>query len=131
MLRTVIFVLSIFAIGCASRPTETEARRQLSGRWLLDTKHDCNYGPVKSDELLLREDGRLEQHLILKDGRTFDSTNGHWSFIPKSNVGLESRWSFRTEAEGPVKTSESLIVEFGKTPVIVIDPDSNCFYWKM
>ena len=132
MLRTVIVLLcGLFVIGCNRQPSETEAKRQLTGRWLLDTKHDCAYGPVASDELLLHEDGRLEQHLKLKDGRLFNSTEGHWSFIPKTNVGLESRWDFRTDVKEPVKGSESLIVEFGKDPVIVIDPDSNCFYSKV
>ena len=33
-------------------------------------------------------------------------------------------------AKTPTKQSESLIVEFGKKSVVVIDPDSNCFYMK-
>ena len=122
-------VISI-CLGCNRPVNEAEARRELSGRWLLHTERDCTYGPVESDELLLHEDGRLEQHLKLKDGRVFDSTDGHWSFIPKTNVGLESRWDFRSDVKDPIKRSESLIVEFGKEPAVVIDPDSNCFYLK-
>jgi hypothetical protein len=109
---------------------EAEAKRELRGRWLLHAERDCTYGPVESDELLLHEDGRLEQHLKLKDGRLFNSTDGHWSFIPTTNVGLESRWDFRSDVKDPIKRSESLVVEFGKEPAIVIDPDSNCFYLK-
>ena len=129
---TIIALLCISVVfGCNRPPSEPEAKRELTGRWLLNTKHNCTYGPVESDELLLHEDGRLEQHLKLKDGRAFDSTDGHWSFIPKTNVGLESRWDFRADVKEPVKGSESLIVEFGKETVIVIDPDSNCFYMKV
>jgi hypothetical protein len=131
MLRTVIaFLCGLTLLGCNHPPSEAEAKRQLHGRWLLNTEHNCTYGPVESDELLLHEDGRLEQHLKLKDGRVFNSTDGRWSFIPQTNVGLESRWDFRSDAKEPIKESESLIVEFGKEPVIVIDPDSNCFYMK-
>ena len=57
--------------------------------------------------------------------------DGHWSFIPKFNIGLESRWDFRSGVKGPIKESESLIIEFGKDPLIVVDPDSNCFYSKV
>lgn len=100
------------------QPNEAEARRELAGRWMLDVNHDCEYGPIESDEIVLHEDGRMEQHLKLKDGRVFNSNNEHWSFLPKSNVGLESRWNFSPRTAGPVKESESLVVEFGKEPVI-------------
>jgi len=132
MLRTMIAVVcAMLLLGCNRPVNEVEAKRQLTGRWLLNTERNCTYGPVESDELLLHQDGRLEQHLKLKDGRVFNSTDGHWSFMPSTNVGLESRWDFRTDVKSPVKGSESLIVEFGKQPVIVIDPDSNCFYMKV
>ena len=127
----IVLLCALLMLGCSRPPTVAEAKRELTGRWILNTKHNCTYGPVESDELLLHEDGRLEQHLKLKDGRVFDSTDGRWSFIPRTNVGLESRWDFRADVKQPVKGSESLIVEFGKDPVIVIDPDSNCFYMKV
>lgn len=127
----IVLLCALLMLGCGRPPTVVEAKRELTGRWTLNTKHNCTYGPVESDELLLHEDGRLEQHLKLKDGRVFDSTDGRWSFIPRTNVGLESRWDFRADVKQPVKGSESLIVEFGKDPVIVIDPDSNCFYMKV
>jgi hypothetical protein len=120
-----------FALGCNRPVDEAEARRQLSGRWVLNTERNCTYGAIESDELVLFPDGRMGQHLKLRDGRAFDSTNERWSFMPKTNVGLESRWNFPADAKAPTKESESLIVEFGRRPVIVIDPDSNCFYMKM
>jgi hypothetical protein len=132
MLRTVIVLLcGLFLFGCSRPPSEAEAKRQLTGRWLLDTKHDCTYGPVESDELVLHQDGRLEQHVKLKDGRTYESQNEQWSFMPKTNVWLQSRWTFPGDAKAPYKETQSLIVEFGKEPVIVINPDSNCFYSKV
>jgi len=35
------------------------------------------------------------------------------------------------DTKAATKESESLIVEFSKEPVIVLDPDSNCFYVKV
>jgi hypothetical protein len=132
MLRTITVLLcGLLTIGCNRPPREAEAKQELVGRWLLNTEHNCTYGAVESDELRLYPDGRMEQHLKLRDGRTFDSQNERWSFLPKTNVGLESRWNFPAKAKAPIKESESLIVEFGKQPVIVIDPDSNCFYMKV
>jgi len=127
----VVFSSACFVLGCNHPSNEAEATKQLSGRWLLNTQRDCSYGPVESDELLLLPDGRLEQHLKLKDGRTFQSTSERWFYSPKTNVDLESRWTYPADAKTPTKESESLIVEFGKSPVIVIDPDSNCFYMKV
>lgn len=118
------------AVGCHRSVTEGEANRELTGRWVLNTELNCTYGAVESDELVLLPDGRMEQHLKLKDGQAFNSTTEHWSFMPKTNVSFDSRWNFPIDAKTPIKESESLIVEFGKTTVIVIDPDSNCFYQK-
>lgn len=132
MLRTVItLLLGLLLFGCNRRPDEATAKQQLTGRWVLNTQRNCTYGPIESDELRLHEHGHMEQHLKLKDGRTYDSENERWSFIPKTNVGLESRWNFPANSKARTKESESLIVEFGKEPVIVIDPDSNCFYMKV
>src|SRR5215470_5377507 len=81
IVQTVIVLLcGLLMLGCNRSATVAEAKRELTGRWILNTKHDCTYGPVESDELLLHKDGRLEQHLKLKDGPEFDSTDGHWSF---------------------------------------------------
>ena len=101
------------------------------GAGFLNTERNRRYGAIESDELVLFPDGRMGQHRKLRDRRAFDSTNERWSFMPKANVGLESRWSFPADAKRPTKESESLIVEFGRRPVIVIDPDSSCFYMKM
>jgi len=133
MLRTVTAALLcvFFMFGCGRAISDANARRALTGRWLLNTNRNCTYGAVESDELILYEDGKMEQHLRLKDGRKFDSNSEHWSFIPKTNIGLESRWNFPAGAKAPSKESESLIVEFSKPPAIVIDPDSNCFYAKV
>ena len=103
----IVMLCGLLIFGCNRSPTVAESKRELTGHWILNTKHDCTYGPVESDELLLHEDGRLEQHLKLKDGRVFESTDGHWSFIPRTNVGLESRWDFRADVKEPVKGSES------------------------
>jgi len=131
MLRTIVAILgSLILIGCNRPPNEVEAKQQLTGRWLLNTERNCTYGPVASDELVLHQDGRLEQHVKLKDGRTYESQNEQWSFMPKSNVWLQSRWTFPADAKAPYKETQSLVVEFGKEPAIVINPDSNCFYMK-
>ena len=128
-----ILTCGLVLVGCSRNPSQAEAVRELSGHWVLHTERDCTYGPVKSDELRLYPDGRLGQHLTLRDGGKYDSENEHWSFTPPSSVGLESRWDFHfsADAKAPSKESESLIVEFGSEPVIVIDPDSNCFYSKV
>ena len=127
----ILAACALLFAGCNHRIDRPEAEKQLTGRWLLNTQRNCTYGPVESDELILHKDGRLEQHLRLKDGRAFKSMDGRWSFIPRTNVGLESRWDFRTNAADPVRESDSLVVEFGREPVILIDPDSNCFYEKV
>lgn len=120
-----------FLYGCNGRLSEADAKKELTGRWLLNVEHNCRYGAVEKDELVLHEGGRMEQHLKLKDGREFRSENERWSFVRESNVSLESRWSFPADSKAATKESESLIVEFSKQPVIVLDPDSNCFYMKV
>ena len=135
MLRTAIVAILGLCVCAACTPKQRAdaARRELIGNWKLNMAHNCAYGPVISDIMQLREDGGLEQSVLLQSGAKLDSDRGHWSFIPPSNVGLESHWSFPQNATAPVRESTSLIVEFHRSgnPVILINPDSNCFYEKV
>jgi len=118
--------------GCSPKYDKANGTRILSGSYRLNSTNNCTYGPVDSDVLVLHPDGRLEQHVRLKDGRKFDSEQGRWEFSPPSNVWLDDRWDFHFEntRKDPEKGSYSLTVEFfsKEPPVIVVDPDDNCFY---
>ena len=129
--------MTLFAcltMGCSPKYGKAEGTRVLAGSYTLNFRNNCAYGPVEYDKLILHSDGRLEQHLKLRDGTPLDSERGHWEFYPPSNVFLEEHWDFHFDADQkqPKRGNYSLIVEFisKEPPIIVVDPDDNCFYEK-
>jgi hypothetical protein len=50
---------------------------------------------------------------------------------PMNRENFVRRIMTTADTKAATKESESLIVEFSKEPVIVLDPDSNCFYVKV
>ena len=76
-------VCTCFLYGCNRRLSAADAKKELTGRWLLYVEHNCRYGAVEKDELVLHEGGRMEQHLKRKDGPEFRSENERWSFVRK------------------------------------------------
>jgi len=131
----VVAAVTLFAClttGCSPKYGKAEGTRVLAGSYTLNFRNNCTYGPVEYDKLILHSDGRLEQHLKLQDGTLLDSERGHWEFDPPSNVFLEERWDFhfRPIQKQPERGSDGLVVEFfsKEPPIIVIDPDDNCFY---
>jgi hypothetical protein len=120
--------LVIVLASCDTGADPATAARVLPGEYAFRPNNGCTYGPVKSDQLILYPNGTYDQHLRLQDGRSFDSTGQKWVFISRHNIGMESRWDYPAGAKAPIRESDSLVVEFSKPPVIVIDPDNNCFY---
>lgn len=130
----VILLLGCLCAGCHKQVTSEEARSQLTGQWTLVVKSSCGDFGIRSDNLILHHDGRLEQHLEMISGKRFDSsTDSRWSFMPNNSVSLDER--FNVEKSGTEvsveKRHEILIVEFTKPPSILLNPDLNCFYQRV
>src|SRR5262245_2373048 len=109
-----VLLQMVAAVGCSLKYGKEDGTRLLAGSYRLITTNSCTYGPVDSDRLTLFTNGRLEQHVVLRDGRRFDSEQGRWEFFPPSNVFLEDRWDYHFEAnqKEPEKGFYSLVVEF-------------------
>ncbi len=125
----------LLTISCSRAPSVPEANRLLEGRWELVIGHNCSGYGIKSDVLILHGDGRLEQHFVSIYGQRYDSTDQHWSYLPDRSINLDMRKNFLTKrpADGTIGVSihETLLVEFGKPSVIVLNPDGSCFYRKI
>ena len=106
--------------GCNRAPKPEEAHKRLVGQWRLVVKSDCKHWGVDSDTLILHSDGRMEQHLKLLNGKKYDSAQEHWEYSADLHIVLDQRLR--------VSVPEVLIVEFSDPPVIVLNPDGNCFY---
>jgi hypothetical protein len=128
--KLAITALLLLQVGCDMGANVATAKNVLPGRWFLNTETNCTYGKVSQDELIFYSNGTFDQHLRLPDRQVYDSTENKWTFLPRHNIALDSRWAFLAGAPIPKRESESLIVEFTHPPSIVIDPDNNCFYGK-
>ena len=84
-------------------------------------------GVLKVDKLILHSDGRLEQHLKFLNAKKFDSAQEHWKYTPDDGILLNQRLT----APAGTPESEGLIVEFREPPVILLNPDEDCFYQKI
>jgi hypothetical protein len=126
-LRVSLLLLIAFAIvGCRRTPNPAVAHRILTGKWSLVIRHDCQDWGIESDILILHSDGRLEQHLKFLNGKKFESAHEHWEYSADNGIFLNRRL---TASAGTPET-EGLIVEFSEPPVIVLNPDQDCFYQK-
>ena len=90
-------------------------------------RHDCQDWGIESDKLILHSDDRLEQHLKFLNGKKFDSAQEHWEYTPNNGISLNRRLT----APAGTLESEGLIVEFSEPPVILLNPDEDCFYQKI
>jgi hypothetical protein len=139
MLRKIGFVLLPIILGvasssCSRKPTVADAKRMLQGRWQLKLGHDCQGYGIRSDELILHSDGRLEQHFVSIYDQHYDATDERWSYLPDNSINFDSRRNFFSTQpkSGVIGTSmhETLLIEFGDPSLILINPDSDCFYRK-
>ncbi|MCU1285652.1 MAG: hypothetical protein JWO13_2002 [Acidobacteriales bacterium] len=140
MLRKLIAYAGVLAIlstvACRRSPaTASDARGTLVGRWELKMGSDCSDYDIQSDILVLHSDGTFEQHVVSSSGAHYDATNEHWSYVPDNAVSFDARRNFfsrqQPNLQAGVSIHETLIVEFGDPSVILLNPDSNCFYRKM
>lgn len=135
LMRAPLLLLLGFQLSCTRAPSVAEANRLLEGHWELALGHDCSDYGIRSDNLVLHSDGTLEQHFVSIYNQRYDTTNQHWSYSPENHVNFDIRRNFftkqpPTEVIG-VPIPENLIVEFGNPPVILVHPDSDCFYRKV
>jgi hypothetical protein len=127
-----LFVALLAAVGCNHKRTESEARSLLVGEWNLHIGSDCANYDVGSDKLILHTDGTFEQHTVSKRGYRYDAPAEKWDYLPDHSVFLDSRKDFfnsqSTNEFVGVRRVEGLLVEFTRPPVILLNPDQNCFY---
>jgi hypothetical protein len=132
-IRLLSLVLLV-AAGCSRQRTPTEAKALLVGDWSLHIGSDCTGYDVASDKLILHSDGTFEQHTVSKRGYRYDAPAEKWDYIPDHSVFLDSRKDFlNSQPENGfvgAKKVEGLLVEFTTPPVILLNPDQNCFYTK-
>lgn len=115
-----------------TEPSAQERVLELQGRWELLIRNDCQESPIHSDTLTLHPDGTFDQQTIMKDGRSVKSTGQHWSYSEKDHISLDqrTRWDSYSDPPKGIAEFEVLIVQFGKPPVILINPDEDCLYVK-
>ena len=129
-----LIVTFVAIVGCTQKRTPAEARALLVGEWNLHIGSDCADYDIASDKLILHSDGTLEQHTVSKRGFHYDAPAEKWDYLPEHSVSFDSRKNFfnsqpANEFVG-AKMGESLLVEFTTPPVILLNPDQNCFYTK-
>lgn len=122
----------LFLVSCSRAPSGEQGTAKLQGRWELVLGHDCSDYGIGSDVLILHSDGTFEQHFRSVSGQHYDTTNQRWSYSLDKSISFDSRKNFFTKQppDSVVGTAihETLIVEFGNPNVIVLNPDSDCFY---
>ena|SRR2546427_482292 len=130
-----LFVLTalLSSFGCNRKePSARERFLELQGTWELLIRHDCEESPIRSDTLTLHPDGTFDQETIMENGRSIKSAGQHWSYSEKDHIALDrrKRWDSYSDPPEGIAEFEVLIVQFGKPPVILINPDEDCVYLK-
>jgi len=127
---SIAIILSMLLCGnCSNQQSMT---KRVEGIWNRSTIRGCN-PEIASDRLILRENGVLEQHVLLRDGRDYNFT-GTWTIESSSAVKLTS-WvnTFLytgKEDLSQLRVSEKLLLDM-KNPAVIYPVGSNgCFYTK-
>lgn len=141
--RTVFAILVL--IGCFSGCRKHKALvgdhpPELVGKWQLLVRSSCDQYGLKSDTMVIRPDGTFDQTIATKDGHSISQNRQHWKYYPdkdRGDISLDKRLEFFTPEYFATRTdeghavSEMLIVDYdGVSPVIVLNPDSDCVYIK-
>jgi len=129
-----------------AEPTAQERSVEPQGTWEYMIRNDCQGIPIRSDTLYLHPDGTFDQQTIANDGRSIKSAGQHWAYMEKNHISLDKRRDWNNHSDPSIArpapdTSNSnspegiaelevLIVQFGSTPVILVNPDSDCLYVK-
>jgi hypothetical protein len=126
MLRMMVRLLLVASVGCNRTPNGDTATKDLVGTWTFQSGSGCKYG-VASDVLEIRQDGSFVQRTVPLGSVDATLTQGRWAYSEPRGISLDKR--FHVPAQGTVeRRSEILVVEFSSPPIILLDPDSNCFY---
>ena len=130
--------------GCGGAPGSEEGRVRLAGRYVLADRRvptgDINPA-LRAGSLVLMPDGTARQVCEFNDGTKYESSGMTWTYRGDGNVQLSSlkdcSWvwgAFLESREGPLdppRRGASLIMEWGRSPVILMDPDVNAYYeWQ-
>jgi hypothetical protein len=100
----------------------------LEGHYHLVSNGPCDMGEIRSDRLILHDDGTFEQHTISKSVIHYDSLNEKWKYVGHKSIRLDS-WNDFSGASADfkgIKKSVVLRVEPAH-PQIVFAP-SGCYY---
>jgi hypothetical protein len=146
MMTKQIVLVSIFIFGgCLSGCRKHKALSgahpaELVGKWQLLIRSSCNQYGLKSDTMVIRSDGTFDQTVITKDDHSISQNEQRWQYFPdkdRRDISLEKRLEFFTPEHFGNRTdeghavSEMLIVDYGgASPLIVLNPDSDCVYVK-
>jgi len=142
---TVIALLACgLAISACGAPNAEEGRSRLVGTYVLADRRvpasEINPG-YRSASLVLMPGGAARQICEFKNGVNYESSGMTWKYMGDGNVTLtplkDCSWVWgpllelrEAPSEAP-RMGASLIVEWSRNPVILMDPDVNAFYeWQ-
>ena len=116
--------------GCNRHISPEQAKERLVGTYHLGSTRGtgCASQGVKSSTLVLRPDGTYDQQVQFASGEIANAQGQSWNY----DGGVHFS-NFRITATGELnkyapETEASLIVEFQRPVVILLTPDSDCFY---
>ena len=101
----------------------------LEGNYHLVPHGQCDMGQIRSDRLILHDDGTFEQHTISKSGIHYDSLNEKWKYIGHKSIRLDSWNDFSAAKSADFKgIKKAVVLRVEPThPQIVFAP-RGCYY---
>lgn len=128
---SVVVLFSVACLGGCSR-TPGNSRAALVGQYRLHVGNgNCSGRGIENSILELRPDGTSEQRDRFVDGSKF-VTAGKWQYDGDDHISIDHlRTTATLEIDKQASpTFASLIVEWSKPPVILLNPDDDCFFDK-
>jgi hypothetical protein len=128
-----VFIATLVLPGCSQKLQklpQLEGTQRLIGSYSLHVGHDCQDKGIETASLALHSNGTYSQEGKFKGGNSFHIDGKKWSYDGGGNVFFFDLKIYDPEHISPEAklTNASLIVDFHKPTVIILDPDLDCFF---
>jgi hypothetical protein len=126
-----ISIISVLLLsGCSHRPSAQEGKQMLTGSYLLQIGSDCKDRGIEYAKLTLHSNGKYSQEGKFRNGTSYRIDEKNWEYDGGGNVFLHDLRTTSTLDISPEAgiTNASLIVEFGRPTIIVLNPHWDCFF---
>jgi len=129
-IRAGLVCIALFLLfGCSQKLSQQEGTQRLIGSYTLHVGNDCQDKGIETATLTLRSNGTYAQEGKFKGSKSCQIDGKKWNYDGGNVFFFDLKIYDPLEISPDAKPiNASLIVDFHKPTVILLDPDLDCFF---